>query len=213
MYSLQWPWKDPPVKVVTKQLPPGSPIRKPAPVQQEVKYVQRPTNQPPQRPGLCPVFIPKDFHSLPNEGLVKAEILPYSSVPLDFRPISGDTSTQQSWQNAPITRPVEALQTFQPGVNMQMFDAGLQQGDRLISQSYMTGPLAAQPVQLGGPGLNQMLQPQFPGGDGFALPMQLAPAASLPPGLPPVAQNTMGNRTPTKDPNQALYSGGKDYWA
>jgi Cys-rich protein (TIGR01571 family) len=175
--SLQWPWKDPPVVIVTKQLPSPSPIRKPAPVQQEaeVKYVQRPA----QRPGLCPVFIPKDFHSLPDEGLVKAEILPYSSVPFDFRPLNEDASTQRSWpfQRESISSTIDISPSYQPGMSIPMIDGGLQSNDRFVSQSYISGP-----------------------------GLQLPAAAH-----PPVAHNTMGGHT--MDLNQALYTGGKDYWS
>ena len=206
MYDMDWPWKDRPVKIVQRTPPAPEPIRIPAGPQEVVvkKREQRQVAAPARPPALCPVYIPNDFHSLPEEGLIKAEILPYSSVPNDFKPINADTSAQRPLppvqQNFQLMSAPEVLPTYE----MPILNGGLQLNDRLISQSQLPGP----PI---GIGLNQMLPQPVPFQAVDQFPVQ--PAAPLPP-LPPMAQNTMGaSRTPTKDLNQALYTGGKDYWA
>jgi hypothetical protein len=44
-----------------------------------VKYIDAP-----QVPYLCPVFVPNDFKSLPNEGIQRLDILQLPEVPIGF---------------------------------------------------------------------------------------------------------------------------------
>jgi hypothetical protein len=215
MLDLDWKWKKRPAgNTIYQQQPALPPRRVPAPpVQTEYRIKPAIVAAHPQPPKLCPVFIPKEFHSLPEEGLIKAEILPYSSVPLDFRPINEDTSSQrpltysQLQQNAFLQAPasVNSLPSLQiPGGQLA---GGMAQGDTMLSQPYI--PLHAMPQQQEA-AINMFPQHMLPQ-PAASFPMQMP--AQVMQGQPSMQGSPIQSRPPTKDLNQALYSGGgNDRW-
>ena len=64
-----------------KWIPPPPPqviYEKPPPPR--IEYVPAPPSN-----NLCPVFVPNDFRSLPNEGIQRLDILPNPEIPLGFQ--------------------------------------------------------------------------------------------------------------------------------
>ncbi len=213
IFDLDWPWKERPVKRIMQHLPPPPPRRVPAPhVQTEYKIKPVAHSQPPR---LCPVFIPQDFHSLPDEGLVKAEILPYSSVPFEFRPINEDTSTQhpvtysQLQQNTILQAPmsVNSLPSLQVPMHGGPMAGAMFQGDQMLSQSYI--PLHAIPQQQEAA---IHMHPQAAASFPMQMPVQMMQGPMPVQVQPNIQGSPVQNKSPTKDLNQALYSGGNDRW-
>ena len=81
----------PPAKVIYEDRPP-------------TKYVYEDVPAPPlPQTGLCPVYIPDSYHSLPNEGILQVDILQGPDVPIGFQDVRSIDSVQKSNGNINFT--------------------------------------------------------------------------------------------------------------